>query len=100
MGGYGSGRSGGRPTVEDGLTLNLNKLIREHTFCPHQQRSSSIVWTFSYTDEQAAWISFHADLGGDSPPFSKWVFRGLGPFGWQGLDRRWSWPRAWRKQRR
>ena len=65
MGGYGSGRSGGRPTVEDGLTLNLNKLIREHTFCPHQQRSSSIVWTFSYTDEQAAWISFHADLGGE-----------------------------------
>jgi hypothetical protein len=33
MGGMGSGRSGGRPTVEDGLTLNLNKLIRERTFC-------------------------------------------------------------------
>src|SRR4051812_15743818 len=30
--------------------------------------------------------------GGDSPPFSKRVFRGLGLFGWQGLDRRWSWP--------
>ena len=28
--------------------------------------------------------------GGDSPPFSKRVFRGLGLFGWQGLDRRWS----------
>src|SRR5215217_5963707 len=23
---------------------------------------------------------------GDSPPFSKWVFRGLGLFGWQGSD--------------
>src|SRR4051794_11060662 len=34
------------------------------------------------------------DVGGDSPPFSKRVFRGLGLFGWQGLDRRWSWPRA------
>ena len=30
--------------------------------------------------------------GGGSPPFSKWVFRGLGLFGWQGSDRRWSWP--------
>src|SRR5207245_1604216 len=37
---------------------------------------------------------------GDSPPFSKWVFRGLGLFGWQGSDRRWSWPRAWRRRRR
>ena len=62
MGGYGSGRSGGRPTVEDGLTLNLNKLIRERTFCPNQERSGSIVWTNSVTGERTAWISYRATL--------------------------------------
>ena len=35
-------------------------------------------------------------IGGDSPPFSKWF---LGLFRWQGSDRRWSWPRAWRRPR-
>lgn len=62
MGGMGSGRSGGRPTVEDGLTLNLNKLIRERTFCPNQERSGSIVWTNSVTGERTAWISYRAAL--------------------------------------
>ena len=62
MGGYGSGRSGGRPTVEDGLTLNLNKLIRERTFCPNQERSGSIVWTNPVTGERTAWISYRATL--------------------------------------
>ena len=63
MGGYNSGRHGGRPTVEDGLTLNINKLIREQTFRPGQSRSGSIVWTNSYTGERTASIGFHADLG-------------------------------------
>jgi hypothetical protein len=62
MGGCGSGRSGGRPMVEDGLTLNLNKLIRERTFCPNQERSGSIVWTNSVTGERTAWISCRAAL--------------------------------------
>ena len=43
MGGYNSGRHGGRPTVEDGLTLTLSKLILEGLFHPGQSRSSSIV---------------------------------------------------------
>jgi hypothetical protein len=29
MGGYGSGRSGGRPTTESGLTMSLSKLLRD-----------------------------------------------------------------------
>ena len=62
MGGYGSGRSGGRSTVEDGLTLNLNKLIRERTFCPNQERRGSIAWTNSVTGERTAWISYRAAL--------------------------------------
>jgi hypothetical protein len=34
MGGIGSGNHGGRPTVEDGLVLDLNRLIRQRIFRP------------------------------------------------------------------
>ena len=34
MGGYGSGRTGGRPTTESGLTLTLSKLLRDKLFRP------------------------------------------------------------------
>jgi len=63
MGGYNSGRHGGRPAVEDGLTLNLNTLIREGLFCPNQDRRGSIGWTNSTTGERVGWIGYHADLG-------------------------------------
>jgi len=62
MGGMGSGRSGGRPTVEDGLTLNLNRLIREHAFCPNQSSSGSLAWTNSATGQRVASISYQAHL--------------------------------------
>src|SRR4051794_40840100 len=62
MGGYRSGRSGGRLTVEDGLILNINKLVREQTFRPNQSRQGSLVWTDSYTGERTASIGFQADL--------------------------------------
>ena len=38
MGGTGSGRWGGRPTVESGLTLNLGKLLRDGFCQPGQSR--------------------------------------------------------------
>ena len=34
MGGYGSGRTGGRPTTDNGLTLDLSKLRRDGLFRP------------------------------------------------------------------
>jgi len=34
MGGHGSGRSGGRPTTDNGLTLTLSKLFRDKLFRP------------------------------------------------------------------
>jgi hypothetical protein len=36
MGSITSGNHGGRPTVEDGLTLNLAKLLRDGLFRPGQ----------------------------------------------------------------
>ena len=62
MGGYNSGRRGGRPTVEEALTLNI-KLLRDGPFRPNQRRSSSILWTNSYTEERTGWVSYQADLG-------------------------------------
>ena len=66
MGGYNSGRRGGRPAVEDGLTLNLNTLIREGLFCPNQDRRGSIVWTNSTTGERVGWIAYHAEPSSSS----------------------------------
>ena len=45
MGGYNSGRHGGRPTVGSGVTLDLYKLIRQGFLKPGQYRGGSIIWT-------------------------------------------------------
>ena len=57
MGGYGSGRSGGRPTTENGLTLSLSKLLRDRLFRPGCVCSSSLVWTDTTTGERVGSIS-------------------------------------------
>src|ERR1700722_8091508 len=59
MGGYGSGRSGGRPTTEDGLTLRLSTLPRDRPGCAW---SGSITWTDTRTGEQSGSISYNAFL--------------------------------------
>jgi hypothetical protein len=59
MGGYGSGRSGGRPTTEDGLTLRLSSLLRDRPGCAW---SGSITWTDTRTGEQSGSISYEAYL--------------------------------------
>ena len=45
MGRIGSGNHGGKPTVEAGLGLDLNRLIRQGTFKPRCAWGGSIVWT-------------------------------------------------------
>jgi hypothetical protein len=66
VGGYGSGRHGGRPTVEGGLTLDLYRLIRQGLFKPGQYRSGSIVWAEVGTGEPVAWLGNEARMGVDS----------------------------------
>ena len=51
MGGYNSGRHGGRPTVGSGLTLDLYKLIRQGLLKPGQYRGGSIIWTRARSGE-------------------------------------------------
>src|ERR671917_18910 len=42
MGGPTSGNYGGRPTVEDGLVLDINRLIRQGTFQPDRVCGATI----------------------------------------------------------
>ena len=66
MGGYGSGRSGGRPTVEHGLTLDLYRLLRLKAIAPGQSLGGSIVWIRVGTGERTASVGYEARLTGDS----------------------------------
>jgi hypothetical protein len=66
MGGIGSGRYGGRPTVESGLTLDLYRLIRQKVFLPGGYCSGSIVWTWVSTGEQIATVGYEAFMHGDA----------------------------------
>jgi hypothetical protein len=66
MGGYGSGRSGGRPTTDNGLTLDLSKLRRDGLLRPRFAGSGSLTWTNTSTGEQAGSIGYEAHLGQES----------------------------------
>ena len=66
MGGYGSGRTGGRVTTESGLTLSLSKLMRDRLFRPGCAWGGSIVWTYTSTGERLGSISYEAHLGEES----------------------------------
>jgi hypothetical protein len=66
MGGYGSGRSGGRPTTESGLTLTLSKLFRDGLFRPGCAWGGSLVWRNTTTGERVGSIGYEASLGQDS----------------------------------
>lgn len=62
MGGYNSGRRTGMPTVEDGLTLDINRLIRHRNFRPGSRVSGILNWTYVNSGEKVASISYEASL--------------------------------------
>lgn len=63
MGGLGSGRrwSSGRVLVEDGLVLDINKLMRDGIISPGARRSGSLVWRRVPNGEQIASVSYSAN---------------------------------------
>lgn len=65
MGGYGSGRSGGRPTVEDCLTLDLRGLFKSGWLKPGARVSGTMRWTLVKAGREIASIGFELDLGVD-----------------------------------
>ena len=70
MGGFGSGRNGGRPVVEDGLTLDLGRLIGSGHVRPGNHVSGTLTWTNTRTGEHVASIGFEACLLG---PDRSWM---------------------------
>ncbi len=69
MGGYGSGRTGGRPTVEDGLTVDLPLMLRKGwlrdgsastfgslTWSRNGDPFANIGYSYSLTDPDDAWL--------------------------------------------
>jgi len=64
MGGLGSGRHWGcgRATIEDGLTLDINKLIRDGNIRPGQWCSGTLRWTRVASGEEVDSIGYEANL--------------------------------------
>ncbi len=70
MGGYGSGRSGWLPTIEQGLKLDLRLLRLQKLFLPDENMHyTPLTWTNSYTGEQVA----AAGLSYCAGPDEKWL---------------------------
>ncbi len=67
MGGYGSGRTTGMAAVEDGLVLDLNRLIRHHNVIPGAHISGSLTWTRTRSGEKVGDIGYEAMLAGLGP---------------------------------
>jgi hypothetical protein len=63
VGGYGSGRSGGRPTVESSLTLDLQRLFKTGWLKADARILGLLHWTLASTGEETASIGFESDLG-------------------------------------
>lgn len=58
MGGLGSGRYGGGPTVESGLVLNINKLLRDGLL-QNKLSSGTLTWSNVRTGEKTASVLYH-----------------------------------------
>jgi hypothetical protein len=62
MGGYGSGKTGGRQTVEDGHTLDLSRLFKTGCLKPAAWTSGTLRWRNVVTGEEIASVGFQAQL--------------------------------------
>ena len=69
MGGYGSGRSGGHPTVESSLTLNLPRLFNTGWLKPGTWTSGTLRWSIVKHQETAS-TGFEARLGEEEAIFA------------------------------
>jgi hypothetical protein len=65
MGGYGSGRRGYRPLVEDALKLDAYRLQRDGTLSSRGtgMRFGSLIWTNTITGKRHASISYTVNYG-------------------------------------
>ena len=61
MGGFGSGRYGGGPVVENALVLSIDKLRRDDLIVPGIYRRASLTWSWSGSGERIADIGVTID---------------------------------------
>ena len=73
MGGYGSGRTWGsaKTTVEDCLTLDINKLARDRTLYADLHRTGTLAWTNRVTGAERASIGFEVNTLDHSIPWMR-----------------------------
>jgi hypothetical protein len=70
MGGFGSGRQGWLPTIEDGLKLDLRRLRQQGLFDGKSgYRSMNLTWNNTYTGEKTA----SAGLSYSTMPGNSWL---------------------------
>ena len=62
MGGFGSGRQNGRPTVEAGFALDINRLLRDRGIIPGQWVHGTLRWTVVGTGREVASLGYEANL--------------------------------------
>ena len=65
MGGYGSGRRSGRPTTDDGLTLDLLCLLEQRRLVPGLALAGSLTWTNTRTEAYVGSLGYESDLGAE-----------------------------------
>lgn len=65
MGGYGSGRWGGRLTTNDGLTLDLPRLLKQRSLVPGLALAGSLTWTNTHTGAHVGSLGYGSDLGAE-----------------------------------
>lgn len=70
VGGFGSGRHGGRPTVDASLTLGIDKLLRDGCLVAGGWMSGVLRWTIVGTGREIAAIGYCADL---TDPAAAWM---------------------------
>jgi hypothetical protein len=62
MGGFGSGRQDGRPTVEAGFSLDINRLLRDCHIIPGRWVHGTLRWTVVGTGREVSSLSYEANL--------------------------------------
>ena len=60
MGGFGSGKTSNRCTVEACIALDVNKLTRDKSLRPDAHKAGTLVWTNTDTGEELSSIGWAA----------------------------------------
>jgi hypothetical protein len=70
MGGFGSGRQGSLPVIEDGLKLDLRRLRKQGQFIPGVTfATGKLVWSNTHSGEEVANIGYSFCSSGEFPWF-------------------------------